>query len=442
MLITAIFAIGLSISSFAEEKKIYLIEKDSSQKIERQLIGLADGHDNSPSVGTMDMNLIGACVGPDKCQRSIILDNRLNEVLARSNGVNELPESRRIKTGMLYPIETESQLKAEGQLETTFSIMGSKTTKTYSLSNTRLSVNFSEEITGGNRFDYKEASTEQQKLAAGVFQIHSADEDDGLSGTSNGHGTGFFISDSGYAMTNLHVMRSRPECLRQGSCKIPVTTRQDTRETKEVEISVLTCSASLDFCLIKINPEEIDIPLHFDVNTETISARLLSLGFAGDRREKNDSEEEEETCLTYTQGTPVGISGTGLTSSLRIAGGASGSPVIDELTSDVIGILSNGAQIDDGKSGMPGIFRPMALIEKEHELSKYLDGSKQTKIDSVLDKIEASNTTAEVLVLLNDFERERSFYGLERIQDIAVYHQSLEVRRALMNYIRRRVQRI
>lgn len=422
--------------SYASEMSIYLIEKDKAQSISYQLIGIGEDDVLPSSVG--DLSLMGLCLKGAECSSYYMPSKKFNTIFGRMNGVFDVPRDQMIGGGMEVPIVVNNEISTlrDGfKVKSSASVFGKiQSSKEFKLTDTSLKIYFGSENKGPQRKDYSEVSEELKKLSPGVFQIMVSENDDGLQVTG-GSGTGFFISEDGYAMTNLHVADGLSECMKNKSCTFDVKFKDDESITKTVRADVLTCSAQLDFCLLKFGPE-ISVGKYFNIETSEIPEKLLTLGYPGDKEKSFKENESEETCLTYSSGSTVGLNGLGITSSLYISHGASGSPVIDELGNDVFGILSNGTAQFSSSDGMPGLFRPMALIDLKYNLKEYLDGSKQSRVDDLINKLEFLNDQNEITDILNKYSSERTFYGFSRLEELSYSHPDKEIRKSIFFFVK------
>jgi hypothetical protein len=226
-------------------------------------------------------------------------------------------------------------------------------------------------------------------------------------------------------------METNPICLLKKSCSLSISQKGLKKSQVSISTRVLTCSKKNDFCLLKLNlPVNYDMsPLEHEFNN--ISKELLTLGFPGDKKDKND-----DVVLTYSFGAPIGFMGTGVTSSMFINGGASGSPIIDIKSGKVVGLNSNGsATMAQGTDGMPAVFRLLNLIERSFGITSYLNNAKQVRIEGYLTELRNANDANEAKNLLNKISEEKSFYGEAKLKVLSYSHPKVQVRKSIVKYI-------
>jgi hypothetical protein len=176
---------------------------------------------------------------------------------------------------------------------------------------------------------------------------------------------------------------------------------------------------------------------HFELDMNNIENSLLTLGFPHDKTSSfsNGENVEDDTALTYSFGNPVGLMGVGVSSSLFIASGASGSPVMNSSNLKVVGIISNGSNALESSDGMPGLFRSMFLINKEFNITSYLNGKNQIEIESYIKEIRDSSDTEKVDLVLKKYSLMKTYYGESRLKVLSYTHPHVQIRKKLVKFL-------
>lgn len=442
MLKRSISVFLLMVSTAVYSQSIYLVESDSNQKF--LLI------ESSPFNHTGELNSATLGLSFKSEKKSFNMKEAYQKTMARSNGAIDIPETMKdLYNFPSYQVDVYSEVKYLNfnKLEIISSTMLNTEGNVASLGSAHftatqlpLRIDF-DHVTepSSQRYDYSEVREDVKKYSKSVFQIIGEAKEDGLGGAANETGTGFFITQSGYAMTNLHVMQAVPTCLKKRSCDLEIKQKDEIVKTYKVPTRVLTCSNLNDFCLLKLNlSDDIEIlPLEMDLGS--ISKNLLTVGYPGDKNksfEDVNGDETNETALTFSFGSPIGFSGTGISSSLFISQGASGSPIIDLESGKVVGLNSNGAQAFSAhKDGMPAIFRSLYVINSEFNLEGYLDNSKQLKIENLVSKLVKTNLVTDAKKILSKIKAEKSYYGRGKLDILSFNHESREIRKLIFKFL-------
>ncbi|MDD0854180.1 serine protease [Halobacteriovorax sp. GB3] len=442
LLYFVLFLYSFGISARAEQ--VYLISEGDKEYLltEKSPFNIS---------GDVDNFAFGVCFQND-CEKSFNMSDAFKKNMALSNGFLNIPKDQeQLYDFPEYLISSRSRIEKneDGSMSINISInaeidgnmmsMGSKQVQAMAFP---LEIDFSNtEESSSKRVSFSEVNTKYSSYYRNVFQMMGAKIDNGLGGVSQSHGTGFFIDKRGYALTNLHVLNENPQCVKRRSCIIEIKQKNTQSKSYNVALRVLTCSERNDFCLIKINPPEDFIFDSFEIDLDSISRNLMTLGFPGDKErdfKTTNDEDISEIDLTFSFGSPVGFSGTAITSSLFIFGGASGSPIIDLETGKVVGINSNGAEsFAMGQDGFPGIFRSLSLINEKFNILDYLSGEKQRKIEVLIKQLKEVSSKNEAEIVLEKIDKHKSFYGRSKLEVLSYNHKNPKVRKAINKYLRR-----
>ncbi len=261
------------------------------------------------------------------------------------------------------------------------------------------------------------------------------DSDNRVGSGGRSQGTGFFLSEDGFMMTNHHVIDSFSECMKNYSCEVNFTQVLPNGQRKEFrsKVSILIMSEAHDFSLLKVKlPQGIQIS-HFEIEKNQVGPNLTTLGYPADLTEEPDAK----TRLTYSFGRLVGFHGQTYATSNYIYGGASGSPIFNSDSLKLVGILSNGVGTVTSGIGAPGLARPIFSIDAEFGISDYLTGAKQARVKSLLKQIADSKNSTDVIVPLQNLQNEKTFYGLPFLKLLMINHEVKEVRREISRTLQR-----
>lgn len=426
-------------SSFIFGDSLFLVN-DKNTKTDRIpfFLYLREGQINIS--GRLELSALGLSLSGEI--KTFILKNSFLETLAKTNGFFSIPEENKALYSKIpeFPVEVSSTVHNLDQLNTivksSVNMFTNEEVDTYRLFKTPLEIDFLDHgEVQSDRKTYNEVTLEKQQLASSVFQILTDFGMSSLGTTSSTHGTGFFISNNGHALTNLHVVKENPGCLREKVCHLNISFKgHETTAVNNVKTDVLTCSVENDFCLIRLNISNEKMINHLEMQFNHIPKKLFTLGFPGDM--EIETEHGIEVPLSYSFGSPIGLSGKAISSTVFIAGGASGSPFIDKSNNKVVGIVSNAAETFAAKyDGAPGIFRPLYIIEKDFSLTNYLNGNKEKIVSKIINNIENTNNEKMAKNYIHKYISEKTYIGFSRIVELAYGHQNREVRRQLVNLL-------
>lgn len=290
---------SLAATVFAAPLDVYFIEKNTTEKRPHQLVGISAAQVLPGTVG--DLTLMGLCIEARECTRTYNSEDRYNELLARKYGWHEVPEAFVARLGN-WPVSVTNQVSRRAgfiEVRSESELRGSRVKRNYALTNLFLEVDFADTNLGPQRVDYDQAPAQLKELAKSVFEISGEVADDGLGDAGEFTGTGFFIDERGYALTNLHVASGLTECMRKKFCEIKATFKDTVSRTGFIDAELLTCSSQLDFCLFKF---DYTAPKSFAIHKASIPQNLLTLGFAGDKMKVFDPNRGPETALTFSTG--------------------------------------------------------------------------------------------------------------------------------------------
>lgn len=279
-----------------------------------------------------------------------------------------------------------------------------------------------------NRKPISDVESKHKDLSLAVVQLISKPDGENLLGNTSGSGTGYFVSASGLMMTNHHVINDFKTCMQNLVCEIDFkqVTPDGSRRSFTAKATILVVSEQHDFALLKVDLPKNMTFSYFKIEKQKIGPGLVTLGYPGDIREGN------ETRLTYSFGNLVGFHSRAYSTSAYIYQGASGSPLLNSETLNVVAILSNGAGTPIVGIGSPGLARPILAIDAEFGLSDYISGAKMVRVKNTLAAIEATGDVAQAAAALLIYQREKTFMGLNSLKRLMITHPVGEVRVAIM----------
>ena len=289
-----------------------------------------------------------------------------------------------------------------------------------------------------DRHDSKQVDSSLKSLSDSVAQIY-IDEASGssmLNGSGSSHGTGFFISKDGLFMTNNHVIRGDASCIKNMKCSFNIKQidRNDIERHFTVNAKLLITNEQMDFAILKIDlPSDIQITT-LELDTEEVDADLMTLGFPGDKLDKT-RDSRDGVFLTYSFGKLVSMMDLAYVTSNYIAGGASGSPLLNLKNKKLVAILSNGNSPRPDEDGSPGLARPIQMINAKFDIDGYLTGKKQERVITILQMLKVSTTAEDANKALNIFDLENTYLGLPTLKNIMLEHNSGEIRVLIKKYL-------
>ncbi len=403
-----------------------------------------DGIAYPTSPGVSMPSWLGACFRIDgqPCSKKVDMGKDFATALAHTSGRLSLPDEMQKQMPKMQFIYTTNVEKIEGSESVLIAIkmLMSESVDLYriSISDTYrgLDVRFQlPDMDAADRRDVTEVESTFARLAPRVFQIQMTgnSSDSSIGGVSKMAGTGFFISADGYFLTNHHVIEGNPNCLKKQICRVhTVRTAPDgTRSSVELDATLLATDTIYDFALLKADLPRNSRVEYFELEPRQLGPDLLTLGYPGDRETtKND---ESIIPLTYSFGKLMAFRSHAIATSLYINVGASGSPVINSNGFGLVGLNSNGSGMYGGPGeGMPALVQPIHEIDHLFGIYEYLDGRKQMRINRLIRSLVRATAFAEASGLLDGYIAERSMYGRARLKMVMTSHQSLGVRRAIL----------
>lgn len=285
-----------------------------------------------------------------------------------------------------------------------------------------------------NRKSLEEVALDDKNLSASVVQISKDfDLNNALYGGAGSSGTGFFISEDGYLLTNHHVISAQNECVVNFHCEVKFkhTLPDGTEKNVQLKVNLLAMSVFHDFALVKVNLNGVLKPIPLKINFSTVGPNLKTLGYPGDKVINNIFK------ITYSFGHLIGLNSIGVETSTFIFGGASGSPLLLQESNEVVGIMSNGADVNADGTGTTGTARLLSYIDSEYGISKYLTGQKQVKIKAILNAISSAQDEKSITIALNSLSQEKSLYGLPYLKQLLINSNSKMVRKKLIEYLQK-----
>lgn len=387
--------------------------------------------------------------GKKESTKSFIFLDSMAEAMRLMNA--QKSQSRQFQQGQKIPVVSTTKIISEKDgvmtLEITQSMMG------FPQPSRKVRIRVANEFDGGiSTIDPKDApeatrksldkmSVEEKLLVPSVVRVvaDKSNLNDSLMSMAeetddNGHGTGFWLSKDGHLMTNHHVADGLPGCLRFHVCTFTVeqTLADGKIIKKKVTAKLLVADKAQDFALFQIQDPSNLIIKPLTLSKKGFGPAVQTIGYPGDQTEE-DEDGNRKYKVTLANGSISSFMGETVSTTMHITGGASGSPVLTN--GDVVGVISNG---DGNPSHSPSsYFRPMALIEKKFQISQYLDGSKEKRIQAALSELQKSKTSDEAKKQLLLIEAESSFLGLQQIKEMMVCHANEEVRKEILESLER-----
>jgi len=433
----------LTYINFTFAENIYFVNESNAvseqssflMKVNKEKLNLS-GRLDSSSIGLEIPSSID-----ETLKKNFIFSTAYSELMAKMNGFLKIPnEFEDLYKFPAYNVDVTSKLISK---EGVFSVIEAKSSifdtisesKRYKLEKIKLSIDFQlENDILSDRKSYNSVNSDFQSYSSTVFQILTDYGVGSFGASSSTHGTGFFISPKGHALTNLHVLQENKGCIKDKKCNLEIKFKGQEIIKHTVSIDVLTCSKLNDFCLIKVSENDSFEVKHLEIQLDKIPKELFTLGFPGDKT--TETENGDETLLTYSFGSPVGFAGRTITSSVFIAGGASGSPFLDLNTKKVVGIVSNGAEtFASNHDGAPGVFRPLFLIEREFGLKDYLNGNKGSKIKNLIQSLTNELDSIKSGKIIESYLKEKTYLGYENLVSLAYMHPKQEVRKQIVELL-------
>jgi hypothetical protein len=381
------------------------------------------------------LNWIGTCFDPKKSECTVdgnymdlfgdfLSPEQKNEIESTARGV-------RIHSVTKYRIEGEKLIAiCRQEFFKNGAPFGNPFTKEISISISSIPFKFAKPTERGDSYrcsDFERIPTQVQALADSVVQIIGKSHEDGL-GEGGAQGSGFFISESGFLLTNHHVIHAMPAaCIESMKCSLHFRQILGAGKVREFDapITLETESKAQDFALLKVElPAEIKIRA-LDLETEKTGPEVFTVGYPSDRQAENG------TALTYSSGYLDGMMGTTVKTNAFIADGASGSPLLSSSSLKAIGIMSNTVE-DLNRTFETSLARPISSIEKSHQISQYLTGEKQQRIDKIIEHVIVSSTPEEAQRWMNAYEGENTLYGISKLEEALYLNASSEVRKVIL----------
>jgi len=254
-------------------------------------------------------------------------------------------------------------------------------------------------------------------------------------------GTIFFISklqnsssQTALAITNFHVIAEKKECLIRIDCDIELYQSRKNQQAKRftAKMRLMTADPLLDFALIQIDniPQDFNFEiLKFD--SPNIGPNFRTFGYPTDKMGQLGNNEFQ---LIQSEGVLTSFLQNTMVTSIYSFQGASGSPILNE-NFEVVGLVSN--SIDDIKvDGVSTtIARPTALIEKNYQISQYLSGEKQKRVQSLINQLIVIESEDLARSLVQQLRLERTNVGLDQIKNLMIEHKVLNIRKTLAGYL-------
>jgi S1-C subfamily serine protease len=417
--------------------------------------------------GNLDRSFAGACINfaEKKCSTNKNLNDLYREYTRRSSGYSILPDDFRGFPESNYKTVSTIQIKEDTLILSAVvsSVLIDERTKIehkniekvehfkiyfdgpFSGVDTNFAKNFNDTV---DRKDIQEVEPELKDLAQSVFYLSTNSEpiESELGGTVQmGYmGSGFFISNKGYFLTNHHVILNESKCLEKLECslKLSITKGKDDIETSTVNVEVHAYSEKYDFALLKIkSPNKVSFS-HLEIEHNKFGPELFTLGYPGDKAiikdefDANGNFVGEKTTpqLIYSFGNLTGLNYRTFSTSIYTSGGASGSAILNE-QSKVIGYLSNGSgTLYPEKEVTPTIVRPIHIIDDIYNINDYVSGEKQQRMSSLLSQLQDSQGS-ESKEIIEAIKNENSYYKFKELKTLMITHRDKKTRDLILKLL-------
>lgn len=230
-------------------------------------------------------------------------------------------------------------------------------------------------------------------------------------------GTGFFVTEDGLLLTNHHVIADVGKCIDPLACDLEFKQTLVDGSTKvfKARAEIYAMSDFNDFALVKLAlPKDVKVSA-LEIEQGNAEARLLSLGYPGDRGGE----------LTFATGEYQKMLGKAYLTSVTTASGASGSPMLNQSSHRIIGLLSHGMA---DVSGEKAIAQPINAIDSEYKIRDYISGVKQRRVADTISELAITRDADSARAVLQRYSNEKTFLGVERLKELMISHPSSEVR--------------
>jgi S1-C subfamily serine protease len=274
--------------------------------------------------------------------------------------------------------------------------------------------------------DFKTFPKRVQSLAKSVVQIMGKSNESGLQDEVRA-GSGFFVSDDGFLLTNYHVIHDMPSaCATKMKCTLQFRQILGAGKVQEFDAAIVLMAESKahDFALVKVDlPAGIKIQ-ELSLEDHQAGPNVLTLGYPADR------EAENGIALTYATGDLYKELGTGVQFGVTGKHGDSGSPLLSGSSFKVIGIFSDGVGADGKETS--AVARSMFEIEKNFQISQYVSGKKQKRVDQIIRSIKSSASSSEAQKWMSMYKSENTLYGVSDLEKALYSDLPSDVRKTIL----------